>query len=59
MCISGSLYSFVCLPAVIKFGLTQAEIKKQFYCAKDVHDEAASCLEGTFIYAEETFSIAP
>lgn len=53
---SQAVYIAVCLPAGIKFSLTQAEIKKQFYCAKDVHDEAASCLEA-FIYAEETFSI--
>lgn len=55
MWISGSLYSFVCLPPVIKFGLTQAEIKKQLVCAKDVHDEVALCVEGTSVYIEETF----
>lgn len=40
--ISGSLYSFVCLPAVIKFSLTGRNKKNQFYCPKDVHDEATA-----------------
>lgn len=52
----------VCIPLVaclllIKLSLTQAEMTKQLVCAKDVHDEAASCLEGICIYAEEIFPL--
>ena len=53
----------VCIPLVawlllIKLSLTRAEMtKKQLVCAKDVHDEAASCLEGICIYTEEIFPL--
>lgn len=45
----------ICIPLVaclllIKLSLTQPEVtKKQLVCAKDMHDEAASCLEGICI----------